>query len=98
MGVGHCEPNQGRYCIVNHGRSVRLQTDFGLSVSFDGQTRAEIQVPSSYSNKIQGICADFDGNGSNDYVTRDGEDVRNKKHRYSLIGNSWKIDDPKVPE
>ena len=87
-----------RFTVNIHGNFIRLVTTFGLRVDFDGRSRASIQVPSSYRNKIEGICADFDGNGDNDYIMQGGRNVKNERKRYSLIGNSWKVDDPDIPE
>lgn len=38
------------------GTFVRVQTDFGLSVRFDGNHHAEVSVPSSYFGKLCGLC------------------------------------------
>ena len=92
VGVGYVGPDQ-KYSIVNKGDFIRLETNFGLSVDSDGRWRNSIQIPSSYSEKVQGLCGNFDSNADNDHFIKDG----NMKASFNDIGISWQVDDPCIP-
>ena len=40
---------------------------------------------------MEGICGNWNGDASDDFVTKDGDDVTGDPDRYSLIGNSWQV-------
>ncbi|XP_036843242.1 IgGFc-binding protein isoform X8 [Oncorhynchus mykiss] len=71
------------------GQYVTLQTPFGLKVRWDGNHYAQISVPSSYSDKMCGLCGDYDGNPNNDFTKPDGSQVTTSKD----FGNSWKTEE-----
>lgn len=54
-----------------YGNAVSYITDFGLEVSTTGRS-GEIFVPFIFSDKLRGICGDYDFNKLNDYTCRDG--------------------------
>ncbi|XP_072266261.1 IgGFc-binding protein-like [Pyxicephalus adspersus] len=66
---------------------IYLETDFGLSVSFDGNENAEITVPNSYQNLLQGLCGNFDGRKSNDFTSPDGRLISN----VDIFGETWNV-------
>ena len=53
-----------------------------------------VMVPSSYSNKLCGMCGNFDSEASNDLTTADGTDVSSKSaaERGALIAGSYLIE------
>jgi len=84
--------NTGAATIRYSGEFVRLETNDGAAVSFDGRGRAIICIPKIW-NDICGICGDKDGDKKNDYKTKDGTDVFSftKRDRDTIIGNSWAL-------
>lgn len=42
--------------IVNNGRFVRFETDFGLAVESDGRWMTVIKVPAEFASKVNGLC------------------------------------------
>ena len=80
-----------------NGRFIQLDTVFGLTVEFDGSSRATVKVPEVYGGEVEGICADFDGNPNNDLTTKEGVDVSGETNKYTLVGESWQVDDPTDP-
>ena len=69
---------------------VRYTTEFGLEVATSGRT-GEIFVPFIYSNKLQGVCGDYDFNKINDYACPDGTvHPFNKKSQYKAA-KCWQI-------
>ena len=82
--------------ISSDGTHVRIDTDFGASVSFNGKTKATVCVPESWMGKLCGICGNFDGIRENDYVTRDGdklEHIKYYKQRAPHVARSWRVMD-----
>ena len=80
--------------IRNNGMNVRFATNFSLVVEFDGTWTSVIKIPSAYKNYMMGICADADDDADNDFVLKDGTDVRASDYRYDEVCNSHQVDDP----
>jgi len=84
--------NTGGAKIRYSGEFVRLDTNDGASVAFDGRGKAIICIPKIW-NEICGICGNSDGDKKNDYKMKDGSDVFSfdRRNRDTLIGNSWAV-------
>ncbi|CAJ1086482.1 LOW QUALITY PROTEIN: zonadhesin%2C like [Xyrichtys novacula] len=72
--------------ITMNSRQVQLTTDFGLTVRFDGSSRGEIVLPSTYTNLVRGLCGNYDGLTRNEYMLPNGELVRD----LNKFGESWR--------
>jgi len=66
-------------------------------VRYDGTHDTLIDVPTVFRNKVNGMCGNFDGNRNNDFSTKMGRNVISDKNRYNLIGNSWEVEDARIP-
>ncbi|KAM4564936.1 zonadhesin, like [Fundulus diaphanus] len=75
--------------ITMNSKQVQLSTDFGLTVRFDGNSRGEIILPSTYKNSVRGLCGNYDGITRNEYMKPDGTVVRNLNE----FGESWRVSD-----
>ncbi|XP_077357677.1 IgGFc-binding protein-like isoform X2 [Festucalex cinctus] len=75
--------------ITMNSRQVQLATDFGLIVRFDGRSRGEIILPSTYKNAVRGLCGNYDGIRRNEYMKPDGEVIRD----LNAFGESWRVTD-----
>ncbi|XP_041419720.1 IgGFc-binding protein-like [Xenopus laevis] len=73
--------------IYQRPSRIYLETDFGMSVSFDGNQNAEITVPNTHKNVLEGLCGNYDGRSSNDFRRPDGSQVRD----VVSFGESWKV-------
>ncbi|XP_067879876.1 zonadhesin, like [Heterodontus francisci] len=80
------EPREGLR-IFQKSRTIHLETDFGLAVNFDGKNRAVITLPSTYKNRVRGLCGNYDGKKNNEFMKPDGSVVRN----LNTFGNSWRV-------
>ncbi|CAL8327032.1 unnamed protein product [Lota lota] len=72
--------------VLTSGSYTMLDTSFGLQVKFDGVHHLEVVVPGDYFNKVCGMCGNYNGNSTDDYL------MPNKKPAKDVIelGNSWK--------
>lgn len=52
-----------------------LSTTFGLQVTYDGGNDAQIQISTDWKDKVCGLCGNFDGDESNDFMLSDGTQV-----------------------
>uniref|UniRef100_A0AAQ5X438 Zonadhesin, like n=2 Tax=Amphiprion ocellaris TaxID=80972 RepID=A0AAQ5X438_AMPOC len=75
--------------ITMNSKQMQLTTDFGLTVRFDGKSRGEIILPSTYMNSVRGLCGNYDGIRNNEYMKPDGTVVRNLDE----FGDSWRVSD-----
>ncbi|XP_043926711.1 IgGFc-binding protein-like [Protopterus annectens] len=73
--------------IFQKATRVYLETDFGLSVSFDGSENADITLPNTYKAKVGGLCGNFDGKYKNDFTKPDGTQVKDVND----FGESWRV-------
>ncbi|XP_051285542.1 zonadhesin, like isoform X2 [Dicentrarchus labrax] len=79
----------GGLTITMNSRQVQLTTDFGLTVRFDGNSRGEVILPSTYKNSVRGLCGNYDGITRNEYMKPDGTVVRD----LNTFGESWRVSD-----
>lgn len=60
----------------------------GVTILWDGRTRAYIKAPTSFMGKTIGMCGTFDGNQQNDFTTLQG----NVETIPNAFGNHWKTE------
>ncbi|XP_029382830.1 zonadhesin, like [Echeneis naucrates] len=75
--------------ITMNSQQIQLITDFGLTVRFDGKSRGDIILPSTYRNSVRGLCGNYDGISRNEYMKPDGMVVRD----LNTFGESWRVSD-----
>uniref|UniRef100_A0A8C7A541 Zonadhesin n=1 Tax=Neovison vison TaxID=452646 RepID=A0A8C7A541_NEOVI len=76
-----------RLQVALRGHRLYLITDFEMVVTFDGGKNAVITLPNKYKGLVRGLCGNFDGNKSNDFILPDGTITQN----LVTFGNSWEV-------
>ncbi|KAM4623712.1 alpha-tectorin-like [Polymixia lowei] len=79
--------NGGRVSVYATGIRTFVNADFGLSVSYDGWTTVSIALPSNYSGRTCGLCGNFNGNRTDEFLAPSGVAVSSP----AQFGNSWKV-------
>ncbi|XP_078265902.1 zonadhesin-like [Rhinoraja longicauda] len=72
--------------IITNGIYTMVETDFGMSVKFDGNRNLEISLPKAYYAKVCGLCGDFNGRQSDEFRMPNGLIAQTADQ----FGNSWK--------
>ncbi|KAK6166495.1 hypothetical protein SNE40_023168 [Patella caerulea] len=60
----------------------------GITIFWDGRTRAYITAPPSFMRKTGGLCGFYDGKPTNDFKTPEGNTETNP----NIFGNRWKTE------
>ncbi|KGL77782.1 hypothetical protein N309_09612, partial [Tinamus guttatus] len=69
------------------GLYIVLETDFGLTVSYDADHSVEVKVPTTYFNLTCGLCGNFNSLQQDDYMMPNGQQAANSNE----LGESWKV-------
>ncbi|KYO24643.1 hypothetical protein Y1Q_0021927 [Alligator mississippiensis] len=70
------------------GQEAAVHTDFGLTVAFDWQSRVVVTLPSTYAGTVCGLCGNFNGDGSDDLLMKDGRAAPSP----TAFGRSWRAE------
>jgi von Willebrand factor type D domain len=81
------------YTIDYSSNFVSLDSNYGLSVQFDGNWLVVIQVPDDYQSLTHGLCGNNNGNADDDFTLSNGTYVGNLTDPGSYIGNSYVVPD-----
>ncbi|KAI4873588.1 hypothetical protein NFI96_003512 [Prochilodus magdalenae] len=84
--------NDTKVQISKEGINHVMTTDFGLRVTYDLSYYVTVTVPSTYRNKTCGLCGNYDGNPSNDFLLPGG----NITTDITAFGKAWKVAVPGV--
>lgn len=79
--------NSGKLVIYQSGRSVVIETDFGLTVRYDWEHYLVVTLLSSYAGKTCGLCGNFNGNPNDDFTMPSGTQAAG----VVAFGSSWKV-------
>ena len=83
------ERNRGALYTLNMASTslLQLKTNTGFKLLWDGASRVEIVVSKMYKNQVMGMCGNYNGNGNDDSLTADGEDIKDE----AKFAERWKV-------
>ncbi|XP_054031516.1 IgGFc-binding protein [Dryobates pubescens] len=81
-----CFPSAGVQVSFSGFYTV-VTTDFGLRVKFDGNHRVEVTLPSTFGEKVCGMCGNYNGMAADDFLNPEGE----LEPDSTSLGNSWQV-------
>lgn len=91
----------GRVTAYAKGQDAVISIDFGLTVTFNWDSRATVTVPSSYAGTLCGLCGNFNGNPADDALQPGSLPIPKKpvfgRDPKALAPNCKEIIDPKCP-
>lgn len=79
----------GSISISESGIRGILQSDAGISVSFDWSTRIMVSISSSYYGNVGGLCGNYNGNKADELTTADGRAAAN----VTQWAGTWSVED-----
>ncbi|XP_051554355.1 zonadhesin [Myxocyprinus asiaticus] len=79
--------------VSQSGPYVRVDTNFGLRLLFDGNTRLFVQVDERYRGVTCGLCGTYSGSQFDDFLKPDGNTVAHP-HEFA---SSWNTNDSDWP-
>ncbi|XP_074009677.1 IgGFc-binding protein [Numenius arquata] len=81
-----CTPSAGVQ-VSSSGFYTVVTTDFGLRVKFDGNHRVEVTLPSTFGEKVCGMCGNYNGMAADDFLNPEGMPEPDS----TSLGNSWQV-------
>ncbi|XP_071422998.1 IgGFc-binding protein-like [Pithys albifrons albifrons] len=81
-----CSPSAGVQ-VLSSGFYTMVLTDFGLRVKFDGNHRVEVTLPSTFGQKVCGMCGNYNGMAADDFLNPEGT----LEPDSTSLGNSWEV-------
>ncbi|XP_074926783.1 IgGFc-binding protein-like [Chelonoidis abingdonii] len=92
-GVSHNLPLimvNGQLRAYQHGTNVLVQTDFGLSVSYDLVYQARVTIPGSYHGQTCGLCGNYNGQQDEEFLLPSGRTAPD----VAAFGSAWEVQIP----
>uniref|UniRef100_A0ABM5ESE3 IgGFc-binding protein-like n=1 Tax=Pogona vitticeps TaxID=103695 RepID=A0ABM5ESE3_9SAUR len=81
--------HEGKLWLYQRGTSIFIETDFFLRVSYDWNSQVLVQIPSSFSENVCGLCGNYNGDPADDFRTPSGSLALSPAE----FGKSWKLED-----
>ncbi|KAK6317711.1 hypothetical protein J4Q44_G00110020, partial [Coregonus suidteri] len=75
------------YQVHSIGLYVVVEAENGLILMWDKKNSLFIKLSSTFQGQVCGLCGNYDGNGKNDFTSRNQEVVVDALE----FGNSWKV-------
>ncbi|XP_041091095.1 IgGFc-binding protein-like [Polyodon spathula] len=79
--------DDGKVSVIQQGKNIILQTEFGLKVLYDLVYYVQVTVPGNYRNKVGGLCGNFNGNKKDEFALQGGGLTEN----VNAFGASWQV-------
>nr|XP_054596325.1 IgGFc-binding protein [Nothobranchius furzeri] len=73
--------------VFRSGSAAVVETDAGVTVSFDWQSTVSVTLPSSYQGAVSGLCGNYNGNAQDDLTMSNGKTAPDG----TRLGESWQV-------
>lgn len=73
--------------VSQRGFTAVIETDFGLTVSYNWDHKLVITLSKEFQGKTCGLCGNFNGNPKDDFTTPAGQ----LANGVTAFGSSWKV-------
>ncbi|XP_075763599.1 IgGFc-binding protein-like isoform X2 [Pelodiscus sinensis] len=83
----------GQLKAYQHGTNIFVQTEFGLTVSFDLVYQAKVSIPGSYEGQTCGLCGNYNGREDEEFLLPDGSTAPD----VAAFGSAWEVQVPGAP-
>ena len=83
--------NGNHFTIQYSGARVRLDTDYGLAVEFDGLYYVAVYVATTFEARLCGMCGNYDNNPDNDFILPNGTLLGNIPNAANIFGDSYTL-------
>ncbi|CAF1099963.1 unnamed protein product, partial [Brachionus calyciflorus] len=91
------EDKQNGVKIYLSAGSLVLSTQFGLTITWNGDHRSDVYLCDTYANYVCGLCGNADGMSSNDFMDRSSSliDSNNVYYNSSIFkwASKWRVPD-----
>ncbi|CAF0928390.1 unnamed protein product, partial [Brachionus calyciflorus] len=82
------------------GGNLVFSTQFGLTVTWNGDHKVDVTLCDTYANYVCGLCGNADGNRTNDFVDRNNKLVGTSSNdyytRFFNWGSKWRVFDDSI--
>ncbi|XP_074979118.1 IgGFc-binding protein-like [Caretta caretta] len=92
-GVSHNLPvivADGQLRAYQHGTNILVQTNFGLTVSYDLVYQARVTIPGSYEGQTCGLCGNYNGREDEEFLLPNGRTAPDE----AAFGSAWEVEIP----
>ena len=79
--------------IYYYGKTVRLETIFGLLIEYDGYFTQCVAVPDEAAGNIQGLCGNYNSDITDEKILPDSTDLTDDPESDSKIADFFQIND-----
>ena len=79
--------------IYYHKNRVRIDTDFGLVIQYDGDFVQRVSVPGEAADNVQGLCGNFNGDKLDEKILPDSTDLTNDPQSDSKLAEYYQVDE-----
>ncbi|XP_044847312.1 IgGFc-binding protein-like isoform X2 [Mauremys mutica] len=80
----------GRLRAYQHGTNILVQTNFGLTVSYDLVYQTRVTISESYEGETCGLCGNYNGQEDEEFLLPDGRTVPDA----AAFGSAWEVQIP----
>ena len=83
--------------IYNYKNRVRINTNFGLVIQYDGEFVQRVYVPGEAADNVQGLCGNFNGNKLDEKILPDSTDLTNDPQSDSKLAEYYQVSETNSP-